>query len=151
MFIYKDVTDEFIINAISNSHRVRINNYFIDCDAIKHPIRGKEKAIPTIKDSIEYKRSLWLEEIFGGKIYNVPRIIDISNSGLSTPTPDYIWNAEKWDLKTPSKNGQFKNTLERFVKKKESKLQAKKYIIDFVNFDDKTDKEILEVIKKNII
>jgi hypothetical protein len=63
----------------------------------------------------------------------VPRITDISNTGLSTPTPDYIWNNEKWDLKTPKSFND--NIFEAFAKHTKTKLQANNFIIDIKNLN----------------
>ena len=148
---YKDVTKKWLDNFDEpNNQEVKINNFFIDDNGIKHPIKGKEKAHITLKESIEYKKSLWIVKTLGGLIYNVPRITDTTNTGIKTPTPDYIWNNFKWDLKIPGTKGIFENTFERFVKKKEAKLQSKKIIIDYINFPDKTDAEIIKVIKKTL-
>lgn len=147
---YIDVTNNWLDNATPNSHKVIIDDYFVDDTGIKHPIVGKEMAHLTPKDSIEYNKSKWIEETFGREMHNVPRITDITNTGLKTSTPDYVWNNEKWDLKTPGTDGKFENTLERFVKKKSAKLQARKFIIDYVNFPEKTDEEILKVINDTL-
>ena len=133
------------------NNKIFIDDFYIDYNGIKHPIKGKEKIHITSKDSDEYKVSLLLIEVFGGEIHNVPRITDITNTGIKTSTPDYIWNGERWDLKTPGINGKFENTLERFIKKKNAKLQAKNFIIDYKNFPEKTDQEILNVVNNTLI
>ncbi|MBR7041943.1 MAG: hypothetical protein IKI04_00420 [Bacilli bacterium] len=147
---YKDVTKEWLMKATPNSHEILIDNYFIDDNGIMHPIKGKERmhSVPLYNE--EYFKALWLKETFGGEIHLVPRITDISNTGISTPTPDYIWNNEKWDLKTPTTKGNFNNTLERFLKSKGIKKQATNFIIDYVNYKQKTDKEIIDTVYKVI-
>ncbi|MBR1376534.1 MAG: hypothetical protein IJ565_01845 [Bacilli bacterium] len=150
---YKDITKVKLENAIPKSHNVRFDNYFIDDNKIKHPIKGKEKASLTDKKSDEYKMAKKIRKIFGGKIHIVPRIeTEKGYKGLvSVKTPDYIWNNEKWDLKTPGTDGEFLNTFERFLKKKGAKKQAKKYIINYINFPNKTNKEIINVIQSTLI
>lgn len=147
---YQDVTKEWLAKATPNSHEVIIDKHFIDDNGIKHPIKSKEVAHITAKDSDEYKRSIWIKQTFGGEIHNVPRISDITNTGIKTSTPDFRWNNDKWELKTPGITGKFENTLERFLKKKGAKLQAKKIIIDYKNFPNHTDDEILKVIEKTL-
>ena len=80
----------------------------------------------------------------------VPRITDISNSCLKTPTPDYLWNNEKWDLKILGVSGKFENTLERFLKKKNTKLQATKIIIDYKYYNNVSKDKILKVIQQTL-
>ena len=147
---YKDVTNEWLKNATPNNHKVVIDKKYIDSNGVKHPIKGKENAHKTPKDSDEYRTSLWLEKTFGGYVHNVPRITDASNTGLSVFTPDYIWNKVKWDLKTPGINGKFENTLSRFLKDPKAKKQAKSYIIDYANFPDKTNAEISSVVENTL-
>lgn len=149
-FKYKDVTKEWLKNATPNSHEIIIDKKYVDDNGIKHPMKEKEKAHLVSEESQEYKKSIWLKETLGGEIHNVPRITDITNTGIKTSTPDYLWNGEKWDLKTPGTKGNFENTLERFVKKKSAKLQAENFIIDYVNFPNKTDNEILDVINRTL-
>lgn len=129
---YEDVTKEWL-NNINLKHRVLIDKRYFDDDGVRHPIKEKEKAHITDKNSVEYKRSLWLAKTFGGVIHNVPRITDISNTGISTPTPDYIWNNEKWDLKIPVPMDRKANVFESFAKKRRAKLQANNYIVDICN------------------
>ncbi len=147
---YKDITKEWLDKATPNSHKLKFDDYFMDDNGIRHPIKGKEKLHPIPKKGDEYDIAIFLKETLGGDIHLVPRISDISNEGISVKTPDFRWNGEKWDLKTPGIDGKFENTLERFLKKKGAKAQAKKYIIDYSNFSTKTDNEVLEVIEKTL-
>lgn len=149
---YKDITKEMIEKATPNSNRLVFNKVFVDDNNIKHPILGKEKTHPIPRSGDEYETGKWLKKTFGGKIHFVPRISDISNEGIKTSTPDYIWNNEKWDLKTPGNTleSKFENSIERFVKKAKIKKQAKNLIIDFKNYPDKTNKEIIELANKTM-
>ncbi len=130
---YTDVTKEWLNNATPNNHEMIFDKLFIDNSNLVHPINGKETIHYACIDSDEYKVSLLLKEIFGGEIHLVPRITDISNTGLSTPTPDYIWNNEKWDLKTPKSFSD--NIFEAFAKHTKTKLQANNFIIDIKNLN----------------
>lgn len=147
---YIDVTDEWLSTANPHSHKLEFDDYFISDDGIKHPIKGKEKVHQIPKSGEEYEMALWIKSTFGGEIHLVPRITDLTNTGISTHTPDFRWNGEKWDLKTPSKKGKFKNSLERFLKKKNAKMQANRFIINYKNFPLKTDSEILDVVGKTL-
>ncbi len=40
--------------------------------------------------------------------------------------------------------------MERFAKKKGAKKQASKFIIDYINFPDKRDEEIIDVVEKTL-
>ena len=147
---YIDVTKKWLAAATPNSHELKLDNYFMSDDGIKHPIKGKEKVHSIERKGAEYERALWIKSTFGGDIHLVPRITDLTNEGLSTPTPDFRWNGSKWDLKTPGTKGKFENILERFLKEKGARRQAKKFIIDCIKLSDKTDKEIINVINKTI-
>lgn len=91
-------------------------------------------------------------KIFGGEIHLVLRIETAKgyNGLVKVKTPDYRWHGKKWDLKTPTDIGIFENTLERFLKAKGAKEQAKRIIINYENFSEKTDNEILKVIEKTL-
>lgn len=147
---YKDVAKEWLDNVTPNSHKVVFDNYFIDDNGIRHPIVGKEvvQPIPTFGDEVD--RANWLKKVFGGEIHLIPRITDISNNQTSTRTPDFRWNGKKWDLKTPTTKGEFNTSIERFMKKKDAKLQAKKFIIDFKNYKDVADTEIIKLAEKTL-
>lgn len=143
---YKDVTDDWLKNSNPNSKELVFDNSFIDEEGVVHPIHKLEckHAIPRKGD--EYDMANIIKEVFGGDIHLVPRISDISNLGIRTKTPDYLWNGEKWDLKTPGANGNFKNTFERFLKKSDAKKQVKNFIIDYKRFPEKTEQEIMKAI-----
>ena len=147
---YIDVTKDWLNKAIPNSHRLKFDNFFITDDGIKHPIKGKEKVHQIPRRGEEYDMAKWIVNILGGDMHLVPRITDITNTGISTPTPDFKWNNEYWDLKTPTSKGQFKNVIERFLKKKNARKQAENYIINFINFNNKSNKEIISIVRKSL-
>ena len=147
---YKDVTKEWLAKPKSNKKIILFDKEFIDDFGIKHPIKNKEKSHYAQMDSEEYRIALLLMNIFGGEIHMVPRITDISNTGLSTPTPDYIWNGDKWDLKTPVIDGKFENTFERFVKKRNARIQAENFIVYYTHFPDRSRTEIISVINNTL-
>ncbi len=146
---YIDMTEEWFKNAIPNSHKVKCSNYFIDDDGVFHPIKGKEKVCISNKNSDEFKVAVILENIFGGEFYLQPRIETAKGyKGIvSVPSPDYKWNNVKWDLKTPGLSGKWENAVERFFKNPTRvRRQVCKYIIDFKNFPDKLDEEIIFLV-----
>ncbi len=149
---YEDITDKMLLKATPNSHEIIFDDYFMDEFGVKHPIKGKEKVALPSKESEEYKMAKYIKKIFGGKIHLVPRIeTEKGYKGIiKVSTPDYRWDGVKWDLKTPTPKGEFKNTLERFLKVKGAKEQAKNYIIDYRYFPDKSDSEILDVVEKTL-
>lgn len=142
---YQDVTEEYLKNATPNSHKIEIDDFFIDDNGIRHPIEEKETMEMQSKKSNEYRRAKWLKKILGHEIHLVPRITDISNSGEGVHTPDFLWNGEKWDLKTP-KDAKFENAIETFTKRSKQKLQAKSLIIDFQNYDSYSNEEIIKLV-----
>lgn len=146
---YQDVTKEWLARATPNSHELQFDNYFMDDNGIRHPIKGKEFIHDIPKSGEEYDMALFLKRTFGGEIHLVPRITDLTNSGIKTPTPDFRWNGKKWDLKTPKNNGKFKNTIERFFKHSSAKNQAKRYIIDFSNFSE-SNEEIIKLADETL-
>lgn len=147
--IYIDCTKEWLLKATPNSHEIVIDDYFMTENGIKHPIKGQEKISIAKTYSDEYKMAELLEKLLGGKIHLVPRIeTQKGYKGLvKVPTPDFRWNGSKWDLKTPGLEGKFENSLERFLKKKNVKNQAKKFIIDYSAFEDKTNEEIIKIVE----
>lgn len=149
---YEDVTEEMFKTATPNSHEIVFDDYFIDEDGIKHPIKGQEKiSLPSI-ESDEYKMLETIKKTFGGEVHMVPRIeTEKGYKGLvKTKTPDYRWRGKKWELKTPTLKCEFENTLETFLKRKDAKKQAKKMIIDYVHFKDKTNDEIVNIVQKTL-
>ena len=147
---YLAVTNEWLRNGKPNSHDIVIDDYFIDELGIRHPIKGIEKVHSASKNSDEYMITTILKETLGGEIHMVSRITNMANSHLGVKTPDYIWNNEKWDLKTPRNVGHFKNTIERFLKKKNARIQAEKYIINYINFDNITNQQIINVVHRTL-
>lgn len=147
---YIDVTSKYVKNKCPRNCKIVYDEFFIDENGIKHPIKGMEKIHKFINAENEIRMAIFLKDILNVDIHLVPRISDISNKGLKTKTPDYIINNSFWDLKTPGVNGIFENTLERFLKKSGAKRQARKIIIDYSNFLEKTNEEILNVVLQTI-
>lgn len=148
---YLDVTKKYMKNKHSKNCKIIFDKFFIDENGVKHPIKGMKRIHEFINIDNEINMAIFLKDALYSDVHLVPRISDISNRGLKTKTPDYIINNEFWDLKTLGLNGIFENTLERFLKKSGAKRQAKKIIIDYSHFLEKTNEEIIEVVLKLLI
>lgn len=116
---YIDITQEWLDNATPNSHKVLDRNYF-EYEGVKYQVDGRNVVLDY--SSKEKEVAKWLENTFGGELYMLPRVCN--PDGISTA--DYLWNSEKWDLKTI--NGIGKRVIEDAVKKK--KKQANNFIFD---------------------
>ena len=143
--LYIDVTNEWLAEATPNSYDILIDKEFIDDKNVRHPIKGIEKVHPASKNSDEYMIATILKETLGGEIHMVPRITNMANSHLGVKTPDYIWNNEKWDLKTPIFKNNYNNLMNDLFKKKYLKLQSEKFIIDLVNYSNISEEEISHI------
>ena len=117
---YLDKTKEWLKKATPNSHEIiDLDNYIAD-DGKKYKVDGKN----VVLDYSQEERNVaeWLKNTFGGEIKMVPRV----NNPDNIKTPDFIWNNEKWDLKTI--NGSGKRVIEDAIKKK--RKQADNFIFD---------------------
>ena len=142
MHIYLDVTKNYLKTATPYSHEIKFDTEYTDENNIAHPIEGKEVAHKQSENSEEYSMAMILQKEIGGDIHLIPRITDISNSGLKTPTPDFLWNDEKWDLKTPIYKKNYDNLLNDIFKKKDLKKQSNKFIVDYQNYPHITANDI---------
>ena len=119
---YIDVTDEWLKNARPNSHKVREMNYF-EINGVKHYVDGKNIILDYSKE--EKECALWLEKMFGGEIYLVPRV----NYPDGISTPDFIWNNNYWDLKVVKSSGC--RALDNRMR--DTRNQSSNFIIDIMN------------------
>lgn len=140
---YIDVTDEWLKNAKPNSHKVKEQFYF-DYKSTRYYVDGKNVVLDYSKE--ELRIAEWLENTFGGEIYMLPRI----NKPDGIKTADYLWNGEYWDLKTPSIKGNINTSLERFIKRKNSKEQSLNYIIDYNYFNQFNSNMIVNIVLKTL-
>ena len=145
---YNDVTKEWLNKERPKTNRIIIDKMYVDRNTIKHPIKNLEAVFIASKNSDEYKIAIILRNTFGGIIHMPPRIIDISNTGISTPTPDYIWNNEKWDLKTPKYKEKYMNLFNDLLKKNRIKYQSQRFIIDLKHFSKIDEKDIRTICKR---
>lgn len=120
---YIDVTQDWIDNASPNSHEVLDAQYYVTNDGKKYYVDDKNVVLDYSETEKEVAK--WLESIFGGELYMVPRV----NNPEGIMTSDYLFRGEYWDLKEIFGNGKY--TLDSAVKKK--KCQARNFIFDISN------------------
>ena len=123
---YIDVTKEWLDRARPNSYKIVIEKQYIDDFGVKHPINDKETIHLPSLNSDELKIANWLNDNLGGQVKLIPSFTSINNYQNGVSSPDYIWDNQKWDLKTPVGNGP--NTLNKMIEKKEK--QAHNFIFD---------------------
>ena len=119
---YNDVTTEWLKNTNPNSHKVLDAKYFV-FEKNKYIVDGINVILDYSKKEKEVAE--WLESIFGGKIYMVPRV----NKPEGVQTADYLFKNEYWDLKEINGNG--KNVFFHAVEKHEK--QAHNFLFDVSN------------------
>ena len=81
----------------------------------------------------------WLTNQMGGHVYMCPRII--LPEGIRTP--DYIWDNEKWDLKSITQHS--KNTINNAIKN--TKNQSNNVILNLID-ETYSDKELVKEMKR---
>lgn len=116
---YFDVTNEWVDNAIPNSHEIIIQSYYIH-NEVKYKVDGKNVIFKPDKNELEV--AIWLKETLGGEIILLPRV----NNPSGIKTPDYLFRGKKFDLKVIVGRG--KNVLYSNIYGKEK--QAHNFIID---------------------
>lgn len=121
------------IDSIKHKEKGIYNLNEVNIDGKKYVVDGKNVILDHSEDEINIAN--WIVNNIGGEVYLYPRIV--MPKGIRTP--DYIWNDEKWDLKTINSHG--KNTLTTAVKN--TKNQSNNLILDLIN-DEYTDEEILK-------
>ena len=115
---YIDVTNEWINKSKSFSNVIDAKYY--EHNGKKYYVDNKNVVLDYSRQEIEVAELI--TKTFGGTIYMIPRI----NYPKGIKTPDYIWNNERWDLKTI--HGNSKNSLYDSIKN--SKEQSNNFIID---------------------
>lgn len=137
---YKDVTQEWLDSSVPNSHIVKDAQYFKSEKGTKYVVDGKGVVLDYSDKEKEVAE--WLEGIFGGELYMMPRV----NKPDGIMTADYLFRNEYWDLKEIFGNG--KHTLDSAIKKK--KTQAKNFIFDISNSEitiENIDNQIKRIYK----
>ena len=112
---YEDV----VVKKKKDTLKVRKLHYW-EYKGMKFFVDGKN--ILFDYSNYECEVAQWLVETFGGDLLICPRV----NYPEGIQTPDFIWNNEKWDLKTIYGTG--KRTIEDCIKKKRE--QSHNFIFD---------------------
>ena len=114
--LYYDITDEY--KDVSPGIVKDLKE--LEIDGKKIYVDGKNAVL----DYSQYEKSVaeWVSKNMGGDVLMCPRIV----IPKGVRTADYIWNEEKWDLKTIKSHS--KNTLVGAVKN--AKGQAENVILD---------------------
>lgn len=120
------------IDRIKHKEKGIYNLNEVNIDGKKYIVDGKSVVLDHSEDEISIAH--WIVNNIGGEVYLHPRVV----IPKEIRTPDYIWNGEKWDLKTINSHG--KNTLTTAVKN--TKNQSNNLILDLIN-NEYTDEEIL--------
>lgn len=119
---YTDVTNEWIKNAIPNSHKIEDRQYFEKAN-IKYQVDGKNVVLDYSNKEKEIAQ--WLENTLGGEIYMLPRV----NKPDGIQTADYLFRGEYWDLKEIKSSG--KKVIDNRVNG--LKEQTRNFIFDISN------------------
>lgn len=133
---YVDITKEWTNNPTPNSHKVEDRQYFKK-DGIKYQVDGKNVVLDYSNKEKEVAE--WLENVFGGELYMLPRV----NNPEGIQTADYLFRNEYWDLKEI--NGTGKNILFHAIEDHER--QAHNFIFD-ISKTKLTNNEIMERLDK---
>lgn len=109
----------------------------VEIDGKVYSVNGKD----VVLDYSEYEKNIadWIAYNMGGVVKMCPRILvpeDIR-------TPDYIWNGEKWDLKTI--NSHSKNTISTAIGN--AKKQSENVVLN-LNVNSYTDKDLISELDR---
>ena len=131
--LYYDITDEY--KDVSPGIVKDIEE--VEIDGKVYSVNGKD----VVLDYSEYEKEVaeWIAYNMGGVVKMCPRILvpeDIR-------TPDYIWNGEKWDLKTI--NSHSKNTISTAIRN--AKKQSENVVLN-LNISSYTDEDLINELDR---
>lgn len=131
--LYYDITDEY--KDVSPGIVEDLKE--VEIDGKVYSVNGKN----VVLDYSEYEKEIaeWIAYNMGGVIKMCPRILvpeDIR-------TPDYIWDGEKWDLKTI--NSHSKNTISTAIRN--AKKQSENVVLN-LNISSYTDEELINELDR---
>lgn len=129
---YRSVKDEWLSNAEPSKAKVSEMNFW-EHNSQKYQVDGKHVVLDYSQKEKEVGE--WLSKLFGKHVQMAPRV----NYPKNIPTPDYLIEGMKFDLKEISGNG--KNVFDNASKK--AKEQAENIVFDITN-TPLTEQEILE-------
>lgn len=130
---YVSVKDKWLSNADPSKAKVTEMNFW-EHNGQKYQVDGKHVVLDYSQKEKEVGE--WLSKKFGVNVEHVPKV----NFPLGVPTPDYLINGKRFDLKGISGHG--KNVVDNNMRK--SKKQANNFVIEL----ERTDISAEEVLKQ---
>lgn len=130
---YVSVKDKWLSNADPSKAKVTEMNFW-EHNGQKYQVDGKHVVLDYSQKEKEVGE--WLSKKFGVNVEHVPKV----NFPLGVPTPDYLINGKRFDLKEISGHG--KNVVDNNMRK--SKKQANNFVIEL----ERTDISVEEVLKQ---
>lgn len=136
---YEDISDHWYPDSVPGSHAVE-DLYEYTVDGATYKVDGHNVKLDY--DQHEKEIAELLEREVGGELYMVPKV----NMPQGISSPDYLFNGEKYDLKTLLEDAG-ENTIFNRIQKSVKKGQADNFIID-VTKSGLTDQTILSQVNK---
>lgn len=133
---YRSVKDEWLSNAEPSKAKVSEMNFW-EHNSQKYQVDGKHVVLDYSQKEKEVGE--WLSKLFGKHVQMAPRV----NYPKDIPTPDYLIDSMKFDLKEISGNG--KNVFDNASKK--AKEQAENIVFDITN-TNLSEQEIFKQLEK---
>lgn len=130
---YVSVKDKWLSKVDSSKAKVTEMNFW-EHNGQKYQVDGKHVVLDYSQKEKEVGE--WLSKKFGVNVEHVPKV----NFPLGVPTPDYLINGKRFDLKEISGHG--KNVVDNNMRK--SKKQANNFVIEL----ERTDISAEEVLKQ---
>lgn len=130
---YVSVKDKWLSNVDPSKAKVTEMNFW-EHNGQKYQVDGKHVVLDYSQKEKEVGE--WLSKKFGVNVQHVPKV----NFPLGVPTPDYLINGKRFDLKEISGHG--KNVVDNNMRK--SKKQANNFVIEL----ERTDISAEEVLKQ---
>ena len=130
---YVSVKDKWLPKVDSSKAKVSEMNFW-EHNGQKYQVDGKHVVLDYSRKEKEVGE--WLSKKFGVNVQHVPKV----NFPLGVPTPDYLINGKRFDLKEISGHG--KNVVDNNMRK--SKKQANNFVIEL----ERTDISAEEVLKQ---
>ena len=130
---YVSVKDKWLLKVDPGKAKVTEMNFW-EHNGQKYQVDGKHVVLDYSQKEKEVGE--WLSKKFGVNVQYVPKV----NFPLGVPTPDYLINGKRFDLKEI--NGHGKNVVDNNMRK--SKKQANNFVIEL----ERTDISAEEVLKQ---
>ena len=132
---FNEISREFLNSKTIKGRKVK------NLPKSKYKIMNFKGDYNLVFDHDEYEKNIanWLAREIGGEIYLCPRV----ELPKGIRTPDYIWDNEKWDLKSINSHG--KNTINTAIKN--TKNQSKNVILNLID-DTYTDDDVYKEMNR---